>query len=252
MNLLSVKIGDFLYKRVFPVYNFVYPIFKNRQDKREISILKSHIKSGDQILDIGANIGFYTRILSDLVGEKGHVYSFEPDQLNFKRLQQNCAHLSNVNLNNKAVNEESGVIKIYKSALLNVDHRTYPSDHYESVEEISCVSMDEFFPDKQRIDFIKIDIQGFETSAFRGMKRILAQNPQVKIISEFWPHGLQKAGENAENFLRIFWDAGMNVFFVNETDFELITPENLVQYNRQGFSAYMNIFVTRNTLPDGE
>ncbi len=246
MTNFSIKIGHFLFRYMFPVYNMIYPMFKNRQDKREISILREQIKLNDVVLDIGANIGFYTQMLSKLVGRKGKVYAFEPDLLNFKRLQENCGRLPNVELNNKAVSDSTGKIKFYKSALLNVDHRTYPGDFYESIEEIDCICLDSFLPENPKIDFIKIDIQGYETAAFRGMRNILKQNPQVKILSEFWPHGLQQAGENAEAFLTIFWDAGLRVFFVTETGFEPITPENWKQYNRQGFSAYMNIFVTRN------
>lgn len=246
MSTFSIRLGNFLYKNAFPVYNLVYPIFKNRQDKREISILKEYIKPGNVILDIGANIGFYTQLLSNLVAKHGKVYSFEPDLLNFKRLKQNCGRLENVVLNNKAVSDSTGKIKFYKSALLNVDHRTYPGDYYESIEEIDCVCLDDFLPEGEKIDFIKIDIQGYETAAFRGMRKILTQNPQVRILSEFWPHGLQQAGENAEALLTLFWEAGFSVFFVTENDFEPITPENWKQFNRQGFSAYMNIFVTRN------
>lgn len=246
MSGISIKIGNFLFKNAFPVYNVLYPVLKNRQDKREISILKQHVKPGFRVLDIGANIGFYTKILSKLVGDNGHVHSFEPDTLNFVRLQKNCGMLGNVSLNNKAVSHETGVLRIYKSPMLNVDHRTYPVDNYESVEEIACIAPDTFFAENERIDFIKIDIQGFEMSAFRGMRRLLAANPQVQILSEFWPYGLSKAGNSSGEFLSFFWDAGFKVYLVNETNFEPLTPENLSVYDVIEESVYMNIFVTRN------
>ena len=245
MSSLSIKIGDLLYKTAFPIYNFIYPIFKNRQDKREISILKEHIRPGNHVLDIGANIGFYSNILSELVGREGHVHCFEPDRLNFKRLEKNCGRLPNVSLYNKAVSEETGIIKIYKSTLLNVDHRTYPIDEYESVEEIPCVSLDEFLPANERIDFVKIDIQGFETSAFRGMKRILTENPNVKIVSEFWPFGLKKSGNSVEGLLRFFWDLGFQVSIIHESSLELLQPNDISRFDGMAESIYMNIFVTR-------
>jgi Methyltransferase FkbM domain len=130
--------------------------------------------------------------------------------------------------------------------MLNVDHRTYPVDNYESVEEIDCISPDSFFPEGQRIDFIKIDIQGFEISAFKGMQKLLATNKNIKILSEFWPYGLSKAGYSTQDFLSLFWDAGFKVNLVKESDFELLTPENFRQYDIIDESVYMNIFVTRN------
>lgn len=248
MSSLSIKIGNFLFRNAFPVYNLVYPIFKNRQDKREISLMNEHIFSGATVLDIGANIGFYTNILSRLVGPQGHVYSFEPDRLNFDRLKKNCRHLTNVTLTNKAVSDKTDVLKIYKSLMLNVDHRTYPIDNYESVEEIPCVSMDEFLGAGKHVDFIKIDIQGFEMSAFSGMHGLLVENRDVKIISEFWPFGLKKAGSSTEQFLCFFWQQAFNVYLVNDTGFEIILPEHISYYSEMEESVYMNIFVTRNTI----
>ena len=84
----SLAIGHFLYKNVFPVYNILYPIFKKWQDAYEIELLKRFIKKGDTVLDIGANIGFYAEILSDLVGPAGKIYSFEPDPQNLKHLKK--------------------------------------------------------------------------------------------------------------------------------------------------------------------
>jgi len=251
MSKFSLSLGNFLYRRCFPLYNIIYRFFKLRQDKREISIMQAHIKPGDTVLDVGANIGFYTAILSRLVGNEGKIFAFEPDRTNFKHLTANCGNLKNTTLLERALSSETGALKIYKSSLLNVDHRTYPVDEYESIEEIQCVSADDFFTDGQHVDFIKIDIQGYEVSAFKGMGRILRESPDLKILSEFWPYGLKKAGETPMSLLSIFWDAGLSVYFVAPNGFELMTPENLYLYNNEGFSAYMNIFVTRNNLSNG-
>ena len=244
MSRLSIQIGHFLYRRAFPVYNLVYPFIKRRQDKREIDILRRYVKPGFTVLDIGANIGFYTRILSDLTGRGGHVFSFEPDRINFSHLKANCSALPNVTLVNKAVSEKDGALKIYKSPMLNVDHRTYPVDHYESVEEIDCIALDSFFSGGRRIDFVKIDIQGFEMSAFEGMKGLLEANPQVHILSEFWPYGLQKAGRSTKEFLQFFFDRGFTVNLVTENGFEQLTPKNFSVHDVVDESVYMNIFVT--------
>lgn len=244
MTKFSIQIGHFLFRYMFPVYNIVYPMLKRRQDKREIGILSRYVKPGFVVLDIGANIGFYTRILSELAGKDGMVFSFEPDCVNFSRLKENCTRLTNVSLTNKAVSDSDGVLKIYKSPMLNVDHRTYPVDDFESVEEIPCTALDSFFPANQRVDFIKIDIQGFELSAFEGMKKLVENNPQVHILSEFWPYGLQKAGRNTKEFLEFFFDRGLSVNLVTDHGFEPLSRENFSAYDVVKESLYMNIFVS--------
>ncbi|HRB19573.1 MAG TPA: FkbM family methyltransferase [Chitinophagales bacterium] len=116
-SALSIKLGDFLYKNAFPVYNILYPVFKRKQDKHEIELLHKNIRKGDIVLDIGANIGFYTQLLSDLVGENGKVYAFEPDKKNYSYLQQNTGQLKNVAFFHKAVSNKTGnltcIIPIY-------------------------------------------------------------------------------------------------------------------------------------------
>ncbi len=216
---LSIKLGDFLYKNAFPVYNIIYPIFKNNQDKHEIALLKRHIKKGGVVLDIGANIGFYTKILSELVGETGKVYAFEPDKKNFSYLQKNAAHLKNVELINKAVSDKTGTITLYQSDLLNVDHKTYATENYTSKTEIECVAMDDIIPN-HKVDFIKIDIQGFEYFAFQGMLKIFKENNNLKIITEFYPLGLYNAKIDALNFFELLWK---NNFIVSKTENDMMS-----------------------------
>ena len=217
-SALSIKLGDFLYKNAFPVYNIIYPFFKRRQDKQDIALMQQHIKKGDIVLDIGANIGFYTKILSGLVGETGKVYAFEPDKKNFSYLQQNAGNLKNVELINKAVSDKTGMITLYQSDLLNVDHKTYATEGYVSKTEIECVAMDDFIPN-HKVDFIKIDIQGFEYFAFKGMKEIFNANDNLKIITEFYPLGLYNAKIKASDFLELLWENG---FIVYKTENEIM------------------------------
>lgn len=72
----STKLGNFLYKICFPLYKVTYASFKNKQDTFEIELLKKHIRPDNTVLDIGANIGFYATILSDLVGDKGSIHCY--------------------------------------------------------------------------------------------------------------------------------------------------------------------------------
>ena len=139
----SIKLGNFLYKNAFGLYKPMYKLFKNKQDAFEIELLKKHIKQNDIVLDIGANIGFYATILSDIVGEKGLVHCFEPDSKNFEHLKKTTADFKNIKINNKAVGPKTEKLKIYTSKNLNVDHRTYKPEEYDKEIEIDAVSIEE-------------------------------------------------------------------------------------------------------------
>ncbi len=243
-STFSIKLGDFLYKNAFPIYNIIYPIFKKRQDKYEIELLKKNIKKGDVVLDIGANIGFYTKILSNLVGETGKVYAFEPDKKNFNYLQQNAGHLKNVLLINKAVSDKTGTITLYHSDLLNVDHKTYATENYTSKTEIECVAIDDIIPE-HNVDFIKIDIQGYEYFAFQGMKEVLQKNQQLKIITEFYPFGIQESKITIADFLHTFQQHQFRINLYNDGNLDLLTPEKAHQYAHFGKDEYFNLYLEK-------
>ena len=205
---LVYKIINYVYGNIFFVYNYFYFFYKNVSDKEKIKLLKREIRPGMIILDLGGNIGFYSILFSKLVGTQGKVHVFEPDTLNFKYLKKNTQKFENIKLYNMAVGLNSGPIKLYKSKDLNVDHRTYDSDEERDYIEVPCVSIDEFFNDKTYFDFVKIDIQGYDCHAFEGMQRTIQNSKNIRIVSELWPYGLNKAGRSVDKYLDLLTKMG--------------------------------------------
>jgi len=246
---LSIAIGNFLYKNCFPLYKITYRSFKTKQDAFEISLMKKYIKPGDTVLDIGANIGFYAELLSGFVGDKGHVHCFEPDITNFDHLQTRCTGFKNVTVNNKAVADKTYTLKIYTSKQLNVDHRTYKPDDYDQEIDIDAVSIDEYllFDSAQgdkNIAFIKMDIQGFEMSAVKGMVKTL-QNPDLKMLSEFWPYGMRKAGTSVLEYYQFLKQYAFNIYLIENNELKELTEEKVKTFLDLPETTYMNIFASK-------
>lgn len=247
LNYTKIKLGNWLYKYCFPLYNFSYSRFKQKNDAFEIEILKKMVKQGDHVLDIGANIGFYSKILSGLVGQSGRIYCFEPDTTNFNYLKKNTAHLNNLSLFNNAVSDKKDVIKIYKSKMLNVDHRTYPVSDYESVEEIHAVGIDELMAEGTipRVDFVKIDIQGYELVAFKGMSGLLKNNRNIKIVAEYWPHGFKKAGSSAIELYHFFVNLGFKFSVMENNRLEPLSEQYIIDNNDQPYEFFFNVLIEK-------
>lgn len=241
----SIQLGNFLFRNAYAVYKPMYIAFKNRQDKFEINILKKNIQKGDTVIDIGANIGFYTKILSELVGEKGMIHAFEPDKTNFERLLSYCVACKNVKLNNKAIGPKTEKLKIYTSKMLNVDHRTYKPEEYEEEIEIDAVNLDEYLAGKEKVDFIKMDIQGFEMSAIKGMEQTLKANPNIKLITEFWPHGLKLTGSSGIEYFNYLVSLGFTCYLMENEHLEELNAEKVNELNKMGEKHYYNIFAQR-------
>jgi FkbM family methyltransferase len=244
-STINYKLANFLFKKAFPLYKWLYWRFKNKQDFFEIHLIKENINSGDMVLDIGANIGFYSGIIAELIGEKGKVYCFEPVLVNYNHLKSETHKYSNVIVFNKAVAANTGPLKIYTSKILNVDHRMYEFDGYDSIIEIESVKLDEYFYDCPRIDFIKIDIQGFEMEALKGMQRIINANENLKLISEFWPYGLKKAGSSAIEYYNFLVQNGFEIWLIKKRQLSKISLEEVSELNSLDEKHYFNIFAIK-------
>jgi len=250
-NYTKIRLGNFLYKYCFPLYNFSYARFKLRNDKAEIALLAALIRPGDHVLDIGANIGFYAKVLAKLTGGNGGVYCFEPDSTNYRHLVKNVRGLANVHLFNLAVSDKKDTLKVYKSKLLNVDHRTYPVNNYDTVEEIASVSIDELLAEGviPKVDVVKIDIQGYELTAFKGMQRLLDTQPDLKIVAEYWPHGFRRAGYSAIELFDFFAGKGYRFYQIDESTLSPVSRDYIVANNEQPFEFSFNVLITKGEPP---
>jgi FkbM family methyltransferase len=189
--------GNKLYQHAFPIYRPVYAAYKAYVDHAERQLLRQILVPGAVAVDAGANIGIYSQFLARCVGPTGAVYSFEPGPENFQRLHAAMRGFANVHVSQAAVGERSGKSELYLSDTLNVDHRTYLADNSaRRVLQIEMVALDDYFKPGQRVDFIKMDVQGYELHALRGTGRILDDNPAAKLLLELWPYGLKQAGAN--------------------------------------------------------
>lgn len=233
-----------LYKYFFPIYNILYSRFKKQQDKQEIEMMRNLIKPGNQILDIGANIGFYAKILSKAVGAEGEVHCFEPDNQNFKHLISNTQNLENVVLNKAAVSDTEGELTFYTSHRINVDHRSYQTEKYHSKHKVKAITIDGYVNGKFKVDGIKMDIQGAEFPALCGMRKTLAANPDLFLFMELWPDGLLKSGSSVKEVFEFFTQEGFRLYHLYNGTKEFITADILNQFSTDE-NEYYNIFVSR-------
>lgn len=209
------KFGELIYKKAYELYQPVYFFWKGRTDKEKINFLKEYIKPGMTIVDVGANIGFYSRFFLKTVGEKGKLYAFEPDQTNFKHLTSNIGKFKNAVANNVAVSDKSGKIKLYRYAL-NVEFKTYDMMGESSdFTEIDCVSLDDYFKNGEPIDVIKTDTEGYDYFVINGMKELVKRSGKLVLITEFWPFMLDKSGVNPRKFIAQLREMGFTLKFMD-------------------------------------
>ena len=238
---LFYRVGNQLYKHVFPIYWPAYCILKAYSDRAERQLLKMVLFAGAVVVDAGANIGIYSRFLSGCVGPTGVVHSFEPSPENFRRLQSKTRKLTNVRLSRAAIGERSGRSKLYLSDELNVDHRAYLAEgDSRHALPIDMIALDDYFKPGERVDLIKMDIQGYEFHALRGATRVLADNPNIKLLFEFWPYGLKQAGSNWIELVRTLESKGAVVCQITKHGLVPLRPE----LASESPEWYVNVFTS--------
>lgn len=186
-------------------------------------LLISLSKRGTVVVDIGANVGIHTIPMASRVGVNGRVVAFEPDPDNFEILRRNLDmnRLSNVTLHKLAVSFEPSDALLYqgnsnRGALsLNAENASVGGNPIEPVP-VQVVVADELLKDYEGcISLIKIDIEGAEPLAVRGLEVTLKANPDVKIVFEFNPRFIENFGLDPLEFLQSMEKKG---FYLNAID----------------------------------
>jgi FkbM family methyltransferase len=241
------SVGNKVYEHAFPTYRLFYRAFKAYTDRAERQLLRRILFAGAVVVDAGANIGIYSRFLSNSVGSAGMVHSFEPDRQNFARLRTEVARLPNVRANQLALSDRTGDSLLYVSEELNVDHRAYPTKgETRRTLSIRSTTLDDYFKSGERVDFIKMDVQGYELHALRGAERVLQENPDIKLLLEFWPYGLERAGEPWQELIEMLRGLSMDLMVVTTKGVMPFDARNV----RSDAAWYVNLFASRGRRGD--
>ncbi|MBN2355973.1 FkbM family methyltransferase [candidate division KSB1 bacterium] len=210
------RLGNQLYKHAFWLYLPLYTLYKRINERAERRLIKQIIQPGQCVIDIGANIGIYTRLFAELVGPTGVIHAFEPERTNFQRLQRLTKSFANVITHQTAISDHTGQITLYYSDDLNVDHRTYGTPGIRRAEIVNCMTLDDYLYGRP-IDFIKMDIQGYEYAALQGMARTLRENANVRLIMELSPYDLQLAGSSQESVVQFLHARQFQIFLIRNS-----------------------------------
>lgn len=161
------------------------------------AFLWRNVKPGQVALDLGANHGYYTVLLAELVGEGGMVHAFEPNPRMVELLSDNVAvngFWRSVRVHAAAVGDAAGTAPLFvpvqdpKNAYMHpprplTDGPLDPAR--QQIHQVPVVVLDEVIAGP--VDVVKMDVEGAEEAAWRGMQRLVARSPGIAIILEFNP-----------------------------------------------------------------
>ena len=161
------------------------------------------ISTGGVAIDIGANLGYYTRPLSKIVGREGKVYAVEPVPPIFDALTDNTLKLRNVTLMNVALGEENKTITMANDTIAKQGYFGTGQNFVKNTQQGKAIEFtalmqrgSELFTSLERLDLIKCDIEGYESVVIPEMLPIIERHrPNVL---------LESGGENREKMIMLF------------------------------------------------
>jgi FkbM family methyltransferase len=208
-------------------------------DSAGISMIKTRLPEGGVFLDIGANVGSYTLIAAEKVGDPGRVFAFEPVSAIFNRLVENINlnGFSNVVAEQKALTNENKFVDLHIADQKNLGMSSIFHHDTESgqTEQVSAVRLDDYLKQHQlkRIDMIKIDIEGAELFALQGMKDTLIKH-KPEIFIELKEEAVKHADYSLEDIINFLHKLDYKQSGIDEKG-ELISDLNLFRKDYYNF-----------------
>jgi FkbM family methyltransferase len=220
-------------------------------EPEETQLLRSKCRPGGTVIDVGANVGWYTIIASKVVGKNGRVIAFEPEPENFAILKRNVLvnGCDNVTVEQKALSDATGTLTLYQNAN-SVLHSTV-FDWKQGAISVEALRLDDYLENRfGKVDFVKIDVEGAEPMVLDGMRRTIQSNPSICLVVEFAPKRVIATGRQPKQYLEDFINQGFLIYMIDEKKRQLVrkTPaEILAVFEANAFYVYTNLFLQRDS-----
>jgi FkbM family methyltransferase len=202
LGLFSTRFG----RAIFAV---AYDLYKSRWEASEVATLKNFVRPGTTVIDVGANIGFFTRRFAEWVRPGGLVIAIEPEAQNFASLKSMLSRQGLVNVEPiQAVAAEcSGTLKLAINPLHPADHRIAATGLDVTALTLDDTLRQHGMPD---VSLLKIDVQGAEERVLRGALQTLRRCKPV-VFMEIDEAALSAMGSSSHAVLLFMGAEGYRV-----------------------------------------
>ncbi|GIW67091.1 MAG: hypothetical protein KatS3mg095_0989 [Candidatus Parcubacteria bacterium] len=209
-------------------------------DSNELKLTKfliKNLKPEDVFYDIGANLGYYTYLALEFCKE---VHSFEPIKECIESLRLNLKDKNNVFINEVALSDKEGIIKLYVPGdLYGLSSIKSNILHFKNLttKEIPSITLDKYIYEEKHNPptFLKIDVEGAEFEVLKGAEKFFKNNSPM-ISLEVW--GKDNNGEISMRAVNLLRDWGYKSYFITK-DGELEQKEGDLSLITNGFDNFI-------------
>ncbi|MBD3309038.1 FkbM family methyltransferase [candidate division KSB3 bacterium] len=181
-------------------------------------VMRRLLNPGDNVLDIGANIGYFTFLAASYVGETGKVIAFEASPITFQQLKRNTDlnQFKQVEIRCQAVSKAPGRLTFYQGPF---DHSGVsalrPISNSSASFEVQTLKLDQERESLPTIAYVKIDVEGAEFDVLTGMQEILHRD-SPEVMLELTDEYLKDFGSSAEALVTLMGEQGYTCYMISD------------------------------------
>ena len=247
-GVISVMAGDFIFGVPSGEWGLAHFLSLNDHfEKGTEEAFCRLLKPGMNVLDIGANLGMFTL---HALKAGCNVYSFEPSPDIFRIMNQNIkvngfAESGLAHAFQTAVSDEEKTISFFICEGMSGHSNMYAAEKSGDVEiQVQTTVIDEMAVLPDKVDVIKIDVEGAEYKALCGMKKLISRNPQIKILMEFAPEIIKRADVEPSDLLELIKKFGFELYLIDEATGD-VSP---VGYNELMQCFSVNLLLSKEKI----
>lgn len=257
MNATIKKILEPLLDKINECRGYRFPDYFHFRDKLDVivtgiepdvsNILRTRLRKGMTVLDVGGNVGLISRICSTAVGSTGKVVAFEPDPYTRGFLEYNTRNCGNVTVSPIALSDENTKAQFHIHPGSGTSNSLVEISGAKDVFDVDCMTMDSYLEENPELkpEFIKIDVEGAELRVLKGMERTISASGGLFLIMEFCPENLANGGVSSADLYSKITDMGFAVEVIDKNG-NTTRVNSLAELLREiGSKPYVNILCTK-------
>jgi FkbM family methyltransferase len=233
---LTVRTDGLIIKGSTDHWRTLGKIRAGRLEPLETQLFTSRLEPGMVVVDIGANIGYYTLLGARAVGPSDRVYAFESDARSCVFLERNVRAngFNGVTILQKAASSAVGTRELFLSGTAAHSSLARSGIEHELVgtTTVETVRVDDVL-DGQIVDVVKMDVEGNEPAVLDGMTETLARNSDITVFLEFRPRSLTAAGVDPRAFALALTTRFRRVLRIDEPSGTLVAFESMANDRHQ-------------------
>lgn len=205
---------------------FRLELLTNRHEMETTQQLDRMVQPGMVMLDIGAHVGYYSCRYAPTLGENGRIFAFEPHPRTFAVLSHNVEKFENVTAVQAALAAEEGTAELHDYLMMSASGSLHYDEELVQIQQahisekdvapridqtfaaqtftVRTMPVDDYLAEQGiiQVDVVKMDIEGAELGALRGMQKTIANSPNLILVMEYNPQALKAFGHEPVQALK--------------------------------------------------